>query len=410
MKQVKLEPIQNKEFDTLPNFPKEAIKKTLDQVKRIVDHMLLKFHDDSFPTASSKNYIYESIGNFDFRPSANPSKSVWTNSFWTGILWLMYEYTQDDIYKKEAQKHSRSFQKRIDNYYNEDEEKAGLNHHDIGFLYCLSTVADYKLTGSESALKTSLEAAKLLSKRYLDKAKILQAWGDLKDENQRGRMIIDCNLNIPLLYFADSFEKDKGYYQMAYNHALTACEYIIREDGSTYHTYHMDPETGKPKFGSTHQGYSDESCWARGQAWGIMGFPISYIYTKDKIFLDKSKCLANYFLNRLPKDKICNWDLIFTDEDGQRDTSAAAIAAIGLLELSKLLPEEEEDKNRYYNACLAIAKSLSENYLGTNMEGILKSGVYNFNAKRGVDEYVIFGDYFFVELLMRLYKDWKSYW
>ena len=102
--------------------------------------------------------------------------------------------------------------------------------------------------------------------------------------------------------------------------------------------------------------------------------------------------------------------MIFTEEDGQRDTSAAAIAAIGLLELSKVLSNEDELKEIYFNACLMITKSLSEKYLGTNKEGILKSGVYNFNANRGIDEYVIWGDYFFVELLMRLCRDWSPYW
>ncbi|MDE7213924.1 MAG: glycoside hydrolase family 88 protein [Anaeroplasmataceae bacterium] len=409
MKQVKLEKIQAN-YLNCPIFTKEDIEKVLDQIVRIVDHMLLKFHDDAFPTASSINYVYGAIGNFDWSPSTNISRSVWTNSFWTGILWLMYEYTQDDKYKLEAQKHSKSFRKRIEYYYNQDEEKAGLNHHDLGFLYSLSTVADYKLTGSKQALETSLMAAELLSKRYIEKAKILQAWGDMNDENQRGRMIIDCNLNIPLLYFANQFKKDNRFYEMAYNHAKQAAKYIIREDGSTFHTFHMDTETGEPRFGSTHQGYSDDSCWARGQAWGILGFLISYQYTKDIEFLEKSKCLANYFLNRLPKDHICNWDLIFALDDGQRDTSAAAIAAIGLLELSKECSLEDELKEIYYNACLMITKSLSENYLGDNLEGILKSGVYNFNANRGIDEYVIWGDYFFVELLMRLCRDWRSYW
>lgn len=408
MKKVNLEKIQREEFKVCPEFTKEDIKVVLDKVVKIADHMLLKFHDDSFPRACSKGYVYDSVGNLKWDKSNN--ESIWTTSFWTGILWLVYEYTNDEKYKIEAQKHSESFRQRIDNYYNKDETEAGLNHHDLGFLYSISTVADYKLTGSKRALETSLMAAELLSKRYIDKAKILQAWGDMNDENQRGRMIIDCNLNIPLLYFANEFQEDDEYYRMAYNHAKTASQYIIREDASTFHTFHMDTETGKPRFGSTHQGYSDDSCWARGQAWGIMGFPISYRYTKDLEFVDKAKCLANYFLNRLPTDFVCNWDLIFLGEKDQRDTSAAAIAAIGLLELSEILDEEDELKEQYKNASLHIAKSLSENYLGDNLEGILKSGVYFYHGGLGIDEYVIFGDYFFVELLLRLYKKWNSYW
>ncbi|MCM1130439.1 MAG: glycoside hydrolase family 88 protein [Roseburia sp.] len=409
MGRVKLEEIKRNEFKTRPKFDKSDVKMTLDKVVRIVDNMLLKFHDDNFPRACSKDYVYGSVGNLKWDCSNN--ESIWTNSFWSGILWLMYEYTQDEKYKLEAQKHSDSFRQRIENHYHKNEDEAGLKHHDIGFLYSISTVADYKITGSKKALETSLMAAKLLSKRYIDKAKILQAWGDMNDEKQRGRMIIDCNLNIPLLYFADAFTKDHQYFMMAYNHAKTASKYIIRADASTFHTFHMDVITGEPKYGSTHQGYSDDSCWARGQAWGILGFPISYRYTKDVEFLNQAKCLANYFLNRLPNDLVCNWDLIFTEDDGQRDTSAAAIAAIGLFELSKNLPKEDLDKEIYLNASLAITKALAEKYLGDNLEGILKSGVYFFHGNLGVDEYLIFGDYFFVELLLRLYKDdWNPYW
>ncbi len=408
MSNVNLEKIKREEFLKKPNFTKTDVKKTLDKIVKIVDHMMLKFHGDVFPRACSKNYVYDTVGNLEWDESNN--ESIWTTSFWTGILWLMYEYTGDEKYKKEAQLHSESFRTRIDNYYHKNEQEAGLNHHDIGFLYSITTVADYKLTGSKKALETSLMAAKLLSKRYIDTAKILQAWGDMSDPEQRGRMIIDCNLNIPLLYFANQFMPDDTYYQMAYNHAKTASKYIIRPDASTFHTFHMDTETGEPRFGSTHQGYSDDSCWARGQAWGIMGFPISYRYTKDKEFLEKAKCLANYFLNRLPKDFICNWDLIFLGDEDQRDTSAAAVAAIGLLELINQMPKTDKDREIYENACLYITQSLCEKYLGENNEGILKSGVYFYHGNLGINEYLIFGDYFFVELLMRLYKNWNSYW
>ena len=405
---ITFEKVTRTDLRIRPKFSKEDVQKTLDQVVRIVDHMMLRFHDDCFPCACSKNYRYESVGNLSW--NSENFDSVWTTSFWTGILWLMYDYTGLDKYRLEAQKHSKLFRQRIDNYYHKNEEEAGLNHHDVGFLYLLSTVADYKRTGSEEALETSLKAAELLSKRYIEQAKIIQAWGDMQDEKQQGRMIIDCNLNIPLLYFASDFVKDVPYFDMAYNHVKNASRYIVRSDASTYHTYHFDIHTGKPKYGSTHQGFSDQSCWARGQAWGLMGFPISYKYVKDEELLNVTKCLANYFINRLPEDFICNWDLIFTEEDGQRDTSAAAIAAIGFSELLKYLPVADESRVLYENACLAIAKSLSEKYMGTNQEGILKSGVYFYNDHLGVDEYLIFGDYFFVELLMRLYKDWDSFW
>lgn len=408
MSKVIHEDIKRLEFTKRPNLTKQDITKALDKVVKIVENMMLKFNGDNFPTASSTNLEYQSVGNLVWNESNYDH--VWTTSFYTGILWLMYEYTNDDKFKIEAQKHSESFRTRIDNYYNKDENEAGLNHHDIGFLYSLSTVADYKLTGSKRALETSLMAAKLLSKRYIEKAKILQAWGDMNDENQRGRLIIDCNLNIPLLYFANEFSEDNRYYDMAYNHVKTASKYIVREDASTYHTFHMDTNTGEPKYGTTHQGYSDDSCWARGQAWGMMGFPLSYRSTKDYSLIELTKKVSNYFLNRLPNDYICNWDLIFKEDKDQRDTSAACVAAIGLTEMLKHLPVSDNERVLYENASLHIAKSLIDNYMGDNLEGILKHGVYFYHGKLGIDEYLIFGDYFFVELLMRLYKDWNPYW
>ena len=410
MTEVKLEKVTRKEFFVRPDFSKEDVKSILDKVVIIVDNMLKRFHDDCFPTANSTNYVYGEVGNLSWHAGKEDYNHVWTTSFWTGILWLMYEYTGNDKYRIEAQKHTDSFAKRIDNYYHKDEAEAGLNHHDIGFLYSLSTVADYKLTGSKKALDTSLEAAKLLANRWVEKAQILQAWGDMSDPNQRGRMIIDCNLNIPLLYFADSFDPDKHYYDMAYAHAKNAARYIVREDASTFHTFFMDTETGLPRFGKTFQGWKDDSCWARGQAWGIMGFPLSYKYTKDYSFIELAKKLANYFLNRLPNDLICNWDLVFLKDTDQRDTSAAAVAAIGMSEMLKYIPISDESRVIYENATLQITKSLAENYLGDNLEGILKSGVYHYRAGIGINEYTLFGDYFFVELLMRLYKDWESYW
>ena len=120
--------------------------------------------------------------------------------------------------------------------------------------------------------------------------------------------------------------------------------------------------------------------------------------------------LANYFLNRLPEDFICHWDLMLTEKDTKRDSSAAAVAAIGMSEMLKYIPISDESRIIYENACLHITKSLCDNYLGTNNEGILKHGVYHFKGGLGIDEYLIFGDYFFVELLTRLYKDWDSYW
>src|SRR5699024_7034845 len=131
-------------------------------------------------------------------------------------------------------------------------------------------------------------AADVLMRRYNETAKIFQAWGELSDKEQQGRMIIDCNMNLPLLYFASNETGDPRYREAAKNHVKLAQKYLIREDYSTFHTYYMDIETGNPRFGATAQGYADDSCWARGQAWGIYGFPISFTHTGDATLLESS--------------------------------------------------------------------------------------------------------------------------
>ncbi len=322
------------------------------------------------------------------------------------MLWLAYELTGDEKYRRVAEIHLESFKERF-------EKKIRIDTHDLGFLYTLSCVASYKLTKNQFAKDLALRAAEYLSGRFHEKPGIIQAWGTLDDPNQRGRMIIDCMMNLPLLYWASKLTGNKRYYDIAYSHAVQTGKYIVREDASTYHTFYMDVETGAPKYGKTHQGYSDDSCWARGQAWAIYGFVLSYLYTDDWNFVELSKKLANYFLNRLPDDFVPYWDLIFTDGNEERDSSAAAIALCGFLELIRHLPLTDEYLEYYINAAKNIVYSLTENYSTKELEysnGILLHGVYSKPGNNGVDECCIWGDYFYFEALVRLVKDWKPYW
>lgn len=279
------EGIKNKErFTHPPRLDKQTIEDAIRQVLKKIDANLYKYVDQ-FPSVNSFDLKYKTVDNVE-----------WTCSFWTGMLWLAYEVTEDEKYLEVAKKNIESFKKRI-------EEKIETDTHDLGFLYTLSCVPAYKLTGDKEAREIALKAAEALYSRYNEKAKIIQAWGDLKDPEQQGRMIIDCNMNLPLLYWAALETGDKKYYEAARNHVEQAVKYIVRQDASTFHTYYMDTKTGNPKYGNTHQGFSDDSCWARGQAWGIYGFPLSYIYTKEDDLLDVAKRVTNYFLNRMPEDK-----------------------------------------------------------------------------------------------------------
>lgn len=377
-----------------PEADRDLIHGAIGAALRRIDAGLEVF-GDQYPAPSSVGGVYSAIDNVE-----------WTNGFWTGQLWLAYEISGEERYKAAALRQVESFRARIF-------ERVNIDHHDLGFLYSLSCVSAYKLTGSQSAREAALEAANLLYRRYLPNAGIIQAWGDLDDPEQAGRMIIDCNLNLPLLYWAAAETGNTDLKLAADTHIENAARYIVRADGSTHHTFHMDPVSGAPKHGSTHQGFSDESSWSRGQGWGIAGFPLIYRYYRNPRLVQLSARLANYFLNRLPADNVCCWDLVFRDSSRERDTSAAAIAVCGLLELGKSLPLADPDIGSYRNAALAITRNLIWNYACTPGDvgtGLLKEGVYHMPNKVGVGENCIWGDYFYLEALVRLTRVWNPYW
>ncbi|MFT4090351.1 MAG: glycoside hydrolase family 88 protein [Asticcacaulis sp.] len=386
------EPLTGRHLPSEPN--KALIDQAIADALSRIDKGLQQY-GDQFPMPSSVNHVYASMDNTE-----------WTNGFWTGQLWLAYELSGDDKYRQAAERQVESFHHRIHNRINVD-------HHDLGFLYSLSCVAACKLTGSPLAREAGVEAARVLLTRYLPKAGIIQAWGNLYDPEEAGRMIIDCNLNLPLLYWATEQTGDLAFADAADNHIRQAQKYIVRSDASTFHTYYMDTVSGLPKRGTTHQGYSDESCWARGQAWGIAGFPLVYRYCRDTSLIETSARLANYFLNRLPEDLVCCWDLIFTGPPHERDSSAAAIAACGLLELGKSIPLTDPDASAYRLSAVAIIESLIRDYAARPADqgaGLLKHGVYHMPKRIGVDEYNLWGDYFYLEALTRLTRVWEPYW
>lgn len=347
-----------------------------------------------FPSGCSRNQRYDAVDNFE-----------WTPGFWVGMLWLAYEHTQDARYRALAEAHLPSFEERLD--------RGDVHTHDLGFLFTLSCVAAHKLTGNEDAKTVALRAAELLALRYSEEGRIIQAWGRLDDPEHRGRIIIDSVMNMPLLFWAGETTGRDNYRRIARNHLDQIVRHIVRPDGSTAHTCYIDPRSGERLYTRTHQGHSDDSCWSRGQAWGIYGFSLGYQYTGERRFRDVGKRLANYFLARLPADGICYWDMIFDEgADAEKDSSAAAIAAAGMLALSQQLPSDEVDRERYDRAARKITTALATDYVSTSAgeDGILLHGVWDRPGGRGVEECCIWGDYFYTEALTRLQKDWTPYW
>ena len=277
-------------------------------------------------------------------------------------------------------------------------------------------MAAWKLVGSETGKNAAIAAADQLLTRYQPSGRFLQAWGTMDDPGNY-RYIIDCMLNVPLLYWAAQVTGSDHYREIAAAHTATTLANSFRPDGSTYHTFFMNPD-GTPKGGRTCQGYKDDSFWARGQAWGVYGSAIGYTYTHDEKFLEVFRKALEFYLSHLPEDMIPCWDMLFAPESGEpRDSSSAAIVACGLLEAAKYVGEAEAAQWR--TLARQMLASLAANYAvkpGTLGSGQLLHGTYskkspyNTCTPEGVDECTSWGDYFYMEALTRLTKDWEMYW
>jgi len=346
---------------------------------------------------SSVNNIYPAVDN-----------DQWTNGFWPGQIWLSYIHTGDPVFKYAGLIQTESLGARI-------KAKISVDHHDMGFLYTPSCTAAWAITGNERAREAALLAADQMLTRFQEKGGFFQAWGEMGTVNNY-RYIIDCLMNLPLLYWATNETSNTEYAEKANIHAATTLANSIRDDDSTHHTFYMNPETGEPVRGETCQGYDNNSSWARGQAWAIYGAAISYRYTRDKKWVDVFNRVLAYFLKRLPEDLVPYWDLIFTSGNEPRDSSSGAIVACGLLEMAVLIGGEE-GKTLEDTACKLVTALTTGYAAAGNTDGLLlhstysKKTPYNACTEEGVDECVTWGDYFYLEALLRLNKpDWKPYW
>jgi unsaturated chondroitin disaccharide hydrolase len=338
------------------------------------------------------------------RPGMPDGSNIgWTTSFWPGMLWLAHHVTGEGRYRDAAERFVPSFARRLD-------ERVDLDTHDLGFLYTLGCVVAWRLTGDLDARDAALCAADQLMTRYLEPVGIIQAWGDLRKQEQRGRTIIDSLMNTPLLYWASAETGDARYARAAGRHARRLRDHMLRDEGSTFHTFFWDPESGEPLRGATEQGHADDSCWARGQAWGIYGFAINHRLSGDATLLDASRRCADYFLRHLPADRVPHWDLVLAD--GPRDSSAAAIAATGLMELARMLDAAAAD--RYRREAMGILDALMAGYAtggATGGRALIEGGVYDAPKNVGVNEGNLWGDYFYLESLVRVATpDWVSFW
>ena len=320
----------------------------------------------------------------------------WTSGFFPGELWYMYEYTKDKKWEDAARKYTDPLER----------EKTNGGTHDMGFKVYCSFGNGYRLTGDESYKNIMLESARTLITRYNPHLGVIRSW-DHNKEKWQYPVIIDNMMNLELLFWASKESKDSVFYDIAVNHAKTTIKNHFRDDYSSYHVIDYDTITGAVLHKHTHQGYSHESGWSRGQAWGIYGYTMCYRETGLPEFLEHAKHIANYIFthSNLPEDLIPYWDFNAPDIPNEpRDVSAATVIASALYELSLY---DKENSQKYVDWANTILENLSKNYLAkeNNDRGFLllhSTGSKAHNSE--VDVPLVYADYYFLEALLRKQK------
>jgi unsaturated chondroitin disaccharide hydrolase len=313
----------------------------------------------------------------------------WTNGFWAGILWQMYHATGDRAYRAEAEKTEVWLDAAFQAYTD--------LHHDVGFMWLHSAVANYRETSSVASKARGLHAAGILAGRYNPAGRFIRAW----NEDKPGWIIIDCMMNLPLLYWATEETGDPRFAWVAKEHADTAAQYLVKESGGCNHIAVLDEMDGRLIETKGGQGFENGSTWSRGTAWGLYGFALSYRHTKDTRYLHIAKRLADYFISRVSATGFVS----LCDFDGPAspviwDTSASAVAACGLLELAAWTKEG----NFYKTAATKIIHALTQRFCDWDIErdGILSHSTVAYHDEGGRHVSLIYGDFFLIEAILRL--------
>ncbi|MCD8119458.1 MAG: glycoside hydrolase family 88 protein [Lachnospiraceae bacterium] len=349
----------------------------------------IKFKMRAVAARNTANIPYTAVdGRFDDR-GANDI-CWWTNGFWGGMMWQLYHATKEPLYLEIAERTEVKLDAALNSAQGMD--------HDSGFRWMPTAVANYRLNANLHAKNRALLAATNLAGRFNSAGRFIRAWNDGGDGNNAGWAIIDCMMNLPLLYWAWGETKDPRFYHIATMHADTARKYFIRADGSAKHIVTFDPKTGDYQKSLGGQGYRHGSSWTRGQAWAIYGFTLSYLYTGEVEYLKTAIAVADYFVSKIPVNGYIPVDFRQPKEYTWEDDSAAAIAACGLLELA-----EAAEDDHYKAAAIRMLDALCEDgaNLDEDTDQILERCSAAFHEES--HEYpIIYGDYFFIEAIFKL--------
>ncbi len=319
----------------------------------------------------------------------------WTNGFWGGLMWLMYKETGCEEYKTTAIRSEELLDAAFEDY--------SKLHHDVGFMWHILSGANYKITGDKKAYNKNLYCASVLASRFNVDGGYIRAWNGGKNE---GWSIVDCLMNLSLLYWASEEIGDPRLKKIAMRHADMALKDHVREDGSINHIVEHNPETGEVVRVYGGQGYDENSCWSRGLAWAVYGYVISYAYTKKKEYLDAAIKTANYFIvNCAANNYLTPVDFrVPSSVEMYYDSTAGVCTACGLLELAKYVSESEA--KMYTDAAVKILKATDEHFCNysEDEDSVVQMGTerYPHESMKGVHIPIIYGDFFFAEALLKL--------
>jgi len=313
----------------------------------------------------------------------------WCDGFFPGMMWLIHIRTGDPWFRRQAERYSRPLEPR-----QHDREV-----HDLGFVFMSTYHHWYRLTRDAILREVLIQAGKTMGLRFKEKGRYLSSF--IGPEST----FIDIMMNVGIMFYAARETQDADLQHRVMEHCLTTRRYLVRGDGSTVHEGIFDLETGEFLRESTHQGLRGDSSWARGLAWSLYGFGTAYRYTRDRRFLETAELNADYYIDSTPLHGVPPNDFeAAAGPHRQPESSAAAIAASGLLDLASFTPLRAKSR-LYRDTALQILDTLTgDEYLGRSTpgwEGVLKRGAYHIRKGLGVNESVMWGEYFFVEALVK---------
>ena len=359
----------------------QKIHKVFELAQKQLKH-LIETYPDFFP-------MYTMQGKWQHEGEAWTN---WCEGFLGGQLWLLADYTGESYWREKAEHYSRLIEHR----------KTDRNVHDLGFLFWSTWKRWYDHTGDPAINDVVIEAGSTMGLRFREKGGYMRSF--VAEES----LFIDIMMNVGIVFYAAQQKNDADLLRRAMQHSLTTRRYLVRGDGSTSHEGIFDTETGVFLRQSTHQGWRDDSSWARGLSWALYGFGTVYKFTQDPRFLQTAELCAQYYIENTPDHGVCPNDWMEPEPKRPYESSAAAIVASGLLQLAQI--SGDPLKSQYYHDyALRILDTLTEpEFVACNdegYEGILKHGAYHEMKGLGVDESVMWGEYFFLEALSKVLAD-----